>query len=109
MTALKYLRQGAVAPETVSLIIASGASGVDLTTVTGATFAVMSPARSLTWATAISGATASQLTLTHTLAPDDTNDLGPYMLRAALTVPGGTIHSEPVSFAVLKPFQQPPT
>jgi hypothetical protein len=66
-----------------------------MTTVSAAVFKVLKPNNNavVSWSTAISGATATSLVLTHTFsaAPTEVDVSGVYIIYAELTVPGGTL------------------
>jgi hypothetical protein len=97
--------QGAVGPEAFRMKVLRGSSDVDLTTVTAVDFLIRNPdGTQQTWAAAISGATASQLTATHTFGPGDADQLGRHVVVARLTVPAGSIRTVPAAFQVVDPF-----
>ena len=100
--------QGAVAPETFQLTVSAGTSGVDLTTVSGASFKVKLPdGTTTTWSATTSGATVSSIVVSHTLVSGDTTQTGTYYIYATLTVPGGTVRSVPVAVAVVDAYLAP--
>lgn len=84
-------------PTTVSWPITQGASGVDLTTVTGISFTVTRPDGSTTtWTGSIqAGATKTALTALYAFALGDTAIAGLYTLRPVLLVPGGSVDVYP--------------
>lgn len=88
---------GDVAPEIVQMSITSGASGLDLTTVSSVTIKVQKPNGStLSWATTLSNQTSTTLTATYTLAAgtSDIDVSGMWRFYAVLTVPGGFMRTE---------------
>lgn len=97
------LYQGAKAPEAYVLNVTPGASGVDLSTVTAAVFSVrLHNGTETTWTAAMTNQTATTLTLTHTFdsGGTETATVGPYVIYAALTIPSGTVRTEPQRLAV---------
>ena len=82
------------APQTYTTDIVPGSSGVDLSTVSAASFVVRQPDESIaSWAAALSNQTTTTLTLTHTYATGDMAIKGSYLLYALLTVPGGKVRT----------------
>jgi hypothetical protein len=91
--------QGADAPE--SLAIAVTSADYDLATVTAASLRVTLPDGTVTsWTAAVSGATTSALTLTHTFSPAETAQLGIYQVLGLLAVPAGTLRTLQSNFLV---------
>jgi hypothetical protein len=98
--------QGAVAPESLAVLVKQGDSGIDLTTATAVSFSVQLPdGTPATWTGALSGATAMQVTATHVFASGDLPMPGRYVVVAALTVPAGTIRTRPQPLTVYPPFE----
>lgn len=96
---------GALAPESLKAIISAGASGIDLTTVTGVTLSIKDPAGNVTtWAAVIVSATITSLTISHAFQAGDTDAIGRYGVVANLTVPGGTVRAKCPCFDVVDQF-----
>ena len=96
---------GAVAPESYRVNLTPGASGVDLSTVTAASFAVQLPdGTTATWTATRSSQTATTLTLTHTFLAAETSQIGVYRVYANLTIPSGTVRSLPREVEVLPAY-----
>ncbi len=101
--------QGAVAPESLVVLVKQGDSGIDLTTATSASFSVQLPdGTETTWAGALSGATQTMVVATHVFSAGDLPIPGRYIVVAALTVPGGIIRTKPTPLVVLAPFALDP-
>lgn len=99
MTASVYA--GAVAPEAYSLSVTPGTSGIDLSTVTAASFKVVKAGgTSATWTATRSNQTTSTLTLTYTFLSGDIDTPGVYAIYAALTIPSGTVRTQPKQLIV---------
>lgn len=97
--------QGAVAPESYVLDITPGASGLNLTTVSAAVLKVRkSNGAEVDWAATLSNQAAATLTLTHQFVGGDLDVDGSYSVYAALTVPGGTVRTEPRTLQVKPRF-----
>lgn len=87
---------GAVAPEAYVLYVTPGDSGVDLSTVTSATFYVQEvDGTETTWSATRSNQTADTLTLTHTFVAADVEEPGELVIYAKLTIPSGTVRTLP--------------
>lgn len=103
------LYKGAVAPETYKALILTGSSGLDMTTVTAAVFLIEKPNGStVSWTASISGATTTQLTLTHqfnTIGFSEVDVDGEYHVYARLTVPGGFMGTTRVNVPVKDEFE----
>lgn len=98
------LYQGAVAPEDYAIGVGTGDSGLDMTTVSAASFKVFKPGGvEVTWAATISAATAASLILTHVFsaAPTEVDKNGDYVIYAILTIPGGFMTTS----RILKPVR----
>lgn len=98
--------QGAVAPESLQVLVRQGDSGIDLTTATAASFLVQLPdGTSSTWAgVALSGATPLQVLAKRAFLSGDLPLVGKYVVVASVTVPGGTIRTRPQVLVVLPAF-----
>ena len=97
------IQRGAKAPEAYVLNVTPGTSGVDLSTVTAAVLSVRLPdGTETTWTADMTNQTATTLTLTHTFDSlgAETASAGPYAVSAALTLPSGTVRTEPQRLAV---------
>ena len=103
--------QNAIAPETVSIVVESGDSGIDMTTISAASMKVQDEdGNEVTWTAALSGATTSQVTVTHTMPaslPSDVPDVGEYSVVCSLTLPSGTVRSRPARL-VVRPYYGDP-
>jgi len=89
-----FVYAGAVAPQAYALDITPGDSGVDLSTVSAASFKVRSAAGvESTWTVAITNQTATTLTLTHTLVAGDADSATTLAVYATLTIPSGTVRT----------------
>lgn len=76
--------------------VTPGDSGVDLSTVTAASFKVRKGNGSLaTWSATRSNQTANTLTCTYTLTSTDVDHSGRYVYYIALTIPSGTVRTKP--------------
>lgn len=99
--------QGALAPEAYVLDITPGISGVDLVDVSAAVLKVLKPNNTeVNWSAAMSNKTSITLTLTHSFQAGDLDLTGLYRIYAALTIPGGTVRTEPREL-VVKPKYGP--
>lgn len=98
---------GQVAPTSYAMAITPGETGIDLTTVTAANFAVKkSDGSSTVWAAALTGATATTLTATYafgSLTPLDKS--GDWKIYALLTIPSGFIRTETDTLTVKDSFE----
>lgn len=103
--------QNALQPEAFSVTVTNGDTGLDMTTVTAASLSVQLPdGTTTTWVASISGATTTQLTVTHTMpssAPSDVATVGEYSVVAVLTIPSGTVRGQPVRL-VVRPYYGDP-
>lgn len=89
---------GAVAPESYTLDVTPGSSGVDLSTVTAASFKVLkSDGSTATWTATRSNQTATTLTLAYQFSAGgaDVSVAGVYSIYASLTIPAGTVRTRP--------------
>lgn len=87
---------GAVPPEAYSVDVTPGTSGIDLSAVTAAVFKVQkSDGTTATWSATRSNQSLSTLTLTYQLTSSDVATPGVYVVYAALTVPTGTVRTQP--------------
>lgn len=95
-------RQGAVAPDSYVMVVQAGSSGVDMTTVSAASFKLEAPGGSeSTLTTALSGATTSEVTLTYAFTGTTPFAVpGVYKVHAVLTVPSGSWFSEEAEILV---------
>lgn len=103
MSGPSIVYQGAKAPEAHVKNVTPGTSGVDLSTVTAATFSVEKPDGTIvSWAAARSAQTATTLTLTYTFASSglDVAIPGPYAIVVTLTIPAGTVRCQPYLLTV---------
>lgn len=106
MTLRAVAYQGAVAPEGFAITCDQGETQIDLTTVTAATMRVKKPSgATVTWTAALSGASVKSVIVTHVFAAGDLDEKGRYSVVAHLSVPSGTIRSEPKTLLVLGEFQ----
>ena len=98
--------QGALAPEALIQNITPGLSGVDLSTVTAATFKVKKPDGTIySWAATRSNQTATTLTLTYVFqSAADTAQLGSHVAVAFLTVPAGVVRTIPQNYTVVDQY-----
>ena len=95
----------ALSPESVQVVVAAGQSGVDLSTVTAATFAVKKPDGSAaSWSCVVTDKTASSATLTHPFGSGDVDQLGIYTLVPTLAVPAGSARCVAVQILVQDPY-----
>jgi hypothetical protein len=98
-----HVHQGAKAPEAYVLNVVPGDSGVDLSTVSAASFSVrLHGGTETTWAATRSNQTATTLKLTHTFDSGGTETaiVGDYVVYAVLTIPSGTVRTEPLTLQV---------
>lgn len=99
---IPVVMRGAVAPEALTVEVDQGDSGVDLTTVTGASMLVRYPnGDEETWEATTSSPTPTSLVVAHTFVDGDTDELGEYRVVVALAVPGGTIRAPSRGFRVV--------
>ena len=93
--------QGAVPPEQYTLDVTPGSSGVDLSTVTAASFLILrADGATATWIATRTNQTATTLTLSYPLTSSDVNVAGVYAVYAALTIPSGTVRTAPRQLVV---------
>lgn len=99
--------QGAVAPESLQVLVRQGDSPIDLTTATACSFLVQLPdGTTATWSSAtLSEATPLQVLATRAFLSGDLPLVGKYVVVALLTVPGGTVRGRPQILTVLSQFQ----
>jgi hypothetical protein len=91
-----YVYLDPVAPEAFVLNLVPGTSGVDLSTVTAASFIVRKPdGAETTWTVTRTNATASTLTCTHVFVAGDVDIAGEFVVYAKLTIPSGFVRSAP--------------
>lgn len=97
--------RGAKAPEALAVVITSGQSNLDLTTVSAVSLVVRDSAGvERTWNATVSGSSVAQLTATHSFAADGTDvpTATEYRIMPQLTVPGGVRRCVPFSLLVLE-------
>lgn len=95
----------ALNPESVQVVVSAGQSGVDLSTVTAATFAVRKPdGSSASWSCVVTDKTAAGATLTHPFDSGDVDLIGIYTLVPTLTVPAGDARCVAVQILVQDPY-----
>lgn len=97
--------RGAVAPEALAVVITSGQSNIDLTTVSAVSLIVRdSNGVERTWSATVSGSSIAQLTATHSFAADgsDVPIATEYRIMPRLTVPGGFRRCVPFSLKVVE-------
>jgi hypothetical protein len=95
---------GAVAPESIRIVINQGSSGVDLTTATAVQVVVTKKGdntRQVWTGCTINSSTATKLTVTHTFQPGDTSRAGTYLVTAMVTISTGTVRARCGSFRVV--------
>lgn len=96
-----FVYRGAVSPESILLNIVPGDSGLDLSTVTGASItAYHSDRTSETWSVTLSNQSESTLRLTHAFASGDTDVAENLVLVASLTTPSGNIRCTPLTLRI---------
>lgn len=104
MSTPAYLYVGAVASESYAMIVTAGDSGLDLSTVTDATFCVLKPdGTETTWSVSLSSQSASSLTLTHAFG-SGTSELdaeGEWRIYARLTTADGYMRTTTAKLIVL--------
>ena len=85
-------------------------NGEDLSTVTAAVLQAQRPDGTVvTWAATLSNKTTTTITVSHVYASDgsDLNQQGVWSVFAQLTLPGGSIDSDPIPLFVSGPFVGP--
>lgn len=88
--------EDAVAPEALVVNVTPGDSGVDLSTVTAASFKVLKvDGTTATWTATRSNQTATTLKCTYTLLAADVAKPGRYVYYVAMTIPSGTVRTKP--------------
>ena len=95
---------GAVAPESIRIVINQGSSGVDLTTATAVQVVVVKKVdntRQLWTGLDINSQTTTKLTVTHTFQPGDTSRVGTYSVTAMVTIPTGAVRARCGTFRVV--------
>ena len=95
---------GAVAPESLRVVINQGASGVDLTTATAVQLVVIKKVdntRQLWTGCTINSQTTTKLTITHTFQPGDVSRVGVYSVVAMVTIPTGSVRARCGTFSVV--------
>lgn len=96
---MNFVYLNPVAPEVYASDIVPGTSGIDLSTVTAATFSVRKPDETeLSWTTTLSNQTSTTLTLTHAYVTGDVDIPGRYLVFALLTMPSGTVRTSTKAF-----------
>lgn len=101
-----YIRTGAQAPAAYVLNLTPETAGVDLSTVTAASLSVRKPDGTTTsWSATRSNQTTTTLTLTHLFDVADLTKAGQYVIHALLTLPAGTLPSEPVILLVKNEYE----
>ena len=99
--------QGQGAPDTYSLVVTTGDSGLDMSTVSVASLKVQkSDATTATWTASLSAQTATSVTITHSLGNSDLLIPGIYKIYASMTVPGGTARSDVDELTVMTPYTE---
>ena len=98
-------------PRRFACTCGTGNSGLDLTTVTGATLQVRTPAGvEVEWAATLAAgpyppaATPTDLWLVYPYVAGDVDNLGRYAVFATMTIPGGAVRSVPSDFQVVNKF-----
>lgn len=94
---MSRLYVGIVAPKTYAVDFVQGASSLDMTTISAATFEIRKPDGTTTsWTAALSNQTTNTLTMTHTFsaAPSELDKAGTWHFYAKYTIPGGFDRSE---------------
>ncbi len=102
--------EGALAPEKYELVVSSSEDdGVDLSTVTAASFIVRAPSGTETeWPASYSYSSDTQkLTVTYTFdaTESELDAVGMWLVYAELTVPSGTVRSRPRPIYVRNRFE----
>jgi RES domain-containing protein len=95
---------GAVAPESLKVIINQGSSGVDLTTATAVQLVVIKKGDNTrqSWTgCVINSQTLTTLAVTHTFQPGDVGREGVYSVIATVTIPSGTVRARCGTFRVV--------
>ena len=95
---------GAVAPESLRIVVNQGASDIDLTTATAVTLVIVKKGDNTrqTWTgCVINSKTVTKLTLTHTFQPGDVPRTGTYSVIAMVTIPTGVVRARCGSFNVV--------
>lgn len=111
MSGPAYVYQGAKTPEAYAVDVTPGTSGIDLSTVTAATFSVETPGGAVvTWTATRTNQTATTLTLTYVFAGAGTDVavVGPYNVVVTLTVPAGTVRCAPRLLTVRGSYEVSP-
>lgn len=104
---MTQINANSVAPYALQMVVSQGLGQptVDLTTVSAAVFKMKRPDGSVvTWTATLSAASQTSLTLTYLYAAGDLVQLGQWTAVANMTVPGGTVKSDPMSFTVVDEF-----
>jgi hypothetical protein len=102
---IKYVYTNPQPPETLTVNVSQGASGLDLSTVTGVSFSVRYPdtTADVTWTASIVSQTSTLLTARHTFNNSVAGEAvipGTYRVMVALDIPGGTKRAGPTFFEV---------
>lgn len=96
---------GAAAPESLTINVTAGTSGIDLTTVSAVILTVKCPDGTVAaWLASVSSATASSMSIVHQFQDSETQQLGTYSILAHCTVPGGTIRIRCTPINVIDPY-----
>lgn len=105
LQAVTTIYAGAVAPESLTMIITSDPDGVDLTSVSAAVIRVKKAGASYSdWGAAVIARDVHEITIRHVLEAGDTSASGDYVAMAILTVPDGTVRSDPQPFKIEDPL-----
>lgn len=101
------LHVGAVDPYSLIYVVTSDDPDFDLSTVTAAAFSVRrrSDEAPVSWTAALSGASATEITLTHTFEAGDLTVAGLYTFIPILTTPSGNFYVASRTIKVRDPFE----
>lgn len=102
---IKYIYSNPVPPETLTVIVSQGASGLDLSTVLGVYLLVRYPDTNadVLWTASIVTQSATALVVRHTfnnLTTGEASIPGTYRVMVGLEIPGGTKRAGPAFFDV---------
>lgn len=93
------------APEAFFEIVNQDDTGLDMTTVTAATYSVKDPLGiHYTWDCILINQSTANVTVVHPFVSGDLDITGDYEIFANLTIPGGVVRTVPKQFTVVEEY-----
>lgn len=102
MAAVTTVYAGALAPESIAVILTSGTSGLDMTTISAVVLRARINGETADWPTTLSGQTPTSLVATHAFAANDVPSPGTFRVMPVCTVPAGTRRCQPFQLNVVQ-------